>query len=157
MNINQRIRSLRKNLKLNQKDFGIALGMGQAAISWMEQDNNTIIDKNKRIICDKFHVSMHWLETGEGEMYAPNTPADIFDAMRNELHLSSIEEKILRGYFELDGQSRKAVTNFIVNIGKSVIDDPSISVEPATRKIDTDTKRSIVNTELDDEAKGKTS
>ena len=76
MDINQRIKELRKNFGLNQKEFGIKLGMSQGGISWMEQSGNTIVDQNKRIICDKFHISMHWLETGEGDMYTERARAD---------------------------------------------------------------------------------
>lgn len=120
MSINQRIRELRKDLGLNQTDFGARIGLKNGAISKIEQDGNTVVEQNKRIICDKFHVSMHWLETGNGDMYAPDAPADIFDSMRDELKLSVVEEKILRKYFELGTESRQAVTDFIVSIGTEI-------------------------------------
>ncbi|WP_196595493.1 hypothetical protein, partial [Pectinatus frisingensis] len=91
----------------------------RVTVSWLEKSGNTITEQNKKIICDKFHISMHWFETGEGEMYALDAPFDIFDSMRKELNLSDVKEKILRGYFNLDTHSRKAVTDFIVNIGHS--------------------------------------
>ena len=135
MDINQRIKDLRKNLGLNQKDFGIKLGMSQGAISWMEQSGNTIIDQNKRIICDKFHVSMRWLETGEGEMYTPDAPSDIFDSMREELNLSIVEENILRKYFQLEAGSRQAVADFIVSIGKAAVEPSQPSVDPIQQEL----------------------
>lgn len=76
MSINERIRILRKQLGLTQRDFGTRIGLKHGTISWMEKDGNSIIDQNKRIICDKFHISMHWLETGEGDMYAERNRAD---------------------------------------------------------------------------------
>lgn len=119
MSINQRIKNLRKSLKLNQSDFGDRIGLKNSAISKLEQEGNTVVDQNKRIICDKFHISMHWLETGEGDMYAPDSPRDIFDSLREELQLSEVEETILRGYFELDEKAREAVTSFIIKLGLS--------------------------------------
>ena len=44
MNINQRIKMLRKEMGLNQKDFGAKIGLGQGAVSWIEKDGNTVID-----------------------------------------------------------------------------------------------------------------
>ena len=76
MSINERIRILRKQLGLTQRDFGAHIGLKHGTISWMEKDGNSIIDQNKRIICDKFHISMHWLETGEGNMYMDHTRTD---------------------------------------------------------------------------------
>lgn len=130
MTINERIRVLRKDLGLNQKEFGARIGLKNKTISWMEQDGNTVIEQNRRIICDKFHVSMPWLETGKGNMYAQDATEDIFDSMREELNLSNIEEKILRGFFDLDEHSRKSVTDFIVNIGRTAADISSKSAQP---------------------------
>lgn len=117
MSINQRIRELRKDLNLTQKDFGTRIGLKGGTVSWMEKEGNSIIDQNKRIICDKFHVSMHWLETGEGDKYTADAASDIFDSMREEWNLSDVEEKILRKYFELGEESRRSVVDFIISIG----------------------------------------
>lgn len=119
MSINQRIKLIRKTFKLNQTEFGEQIGLKRAMSSRLEKEGGTVVEQNRKIICDKFNISRHWLETGEGEMYASDTQTDIFDSIREELNLSDVEEKILRGYFELDEKSRKAVTDFIVNIGRS--------------------------------------
>ena len=74
--INQRIKLIRKHAKLRQADFADLIGVKRVTISWLEQDGNTVVDQNKKIICDKFHISMHWLETGEGDMYAERNRAD---------------------------------------------------------------------------------
>ena len=57
MNINQRLKMLRKEMGLNQKDFGAKIGLGQGAVSWIEKDGNTVIDQNIRLICDTFNIS----------------------------------------------------------------------------------------------------
>ena len=75
MTINQRIKSLRKDMKLNQKEFGAKIGLGQGAISWMEKDDSTIIDQNIRLICDTFHVNEDWLRNGQGQ-FLHQTPFD---------------------------------------------------------------------------------
>ena len=50
MSINRRIKELRKSLGLNQSDFGARIGLKNSAISKLEQDGNTVVDQNKRII-----------------------------------------------------------------------------------------------------------
>lgn len=111
MNINQRIRSLRKKLKLSQKDFGLKLGMGQAAISWMEQDGNTIVDQNKRIICDKFHVSMRWLETGDGDMLSDN-PAALVEKLAADIGMTRDEQELLETFISFPPEERAQVISF---------------------------------------------
>lgn len=164
MNINQRIKALRKSLKLNQTDFGARIGLKNGAISKIEQDGGTVVDQNKRMICDKFHVSMHWLETGEGDMDVSDSSSDVFDSIREELKLSDMEEKILRGYFELDERSRKSVTDFIINIGKvadkvvtastskNVVDIPQPDDELELKK-----RQEIIAAQFEAEKKGKMS
>ena len=146
MCINQRIKELRKDLGLNQKEFGSKLEMSQGAVSWMEHDGNTVVDQNKRIICDKFHVSMHWLETGEGDKYTADAVSDIFDSMRDELNLSDVEENILRKYFELSKESRQAVTDFIISIGNDV--QPP-AADPPLSQSDRDRAHVQLDQELD--------
>ena len=84
MTINQRIKSLRKGMKLNQKEFGAKIGLGQSAVSWMEQDNGTVIDQNIRLICDTFHVNEDWLRNGQGPREAVDIPKNLLDQVRDE-------------------------------------------------------------------------
>jgi len=164
MSINQRLKDLRKFTGLSQYDFGSRIGLKQGAISKLEQEGGTVVDQNKRIICDKFQVSLHWLETGEGDMFTPDSPGDIFDSLREELNLSDIEEKILRGYFELDERSRKSVTDFIVNIGRSADKVASASasknvLETSQQDDDLELKKrqEIIAAEFEAEKKGRIS
>ena len=60
MNINQRLKMLRKEMGLNQKDFGAKIGLGQGAVSWIEKDGKPfkapferIIIKNKDVYIDE--------------------------------------------------------------------------------------------------------
>ena len=146
MSINQRIKEIRKDIGLNQSDFGARIGLKSGAISKIEQDGNTVVEQNKRIICDKFHVSMHWLETGEGDKYTADAVSDIFDSMRDELNLSDVEENILRKYFELSKESRQAVTDFIISIGNDV-QPPAAG--PTLSQSDRDRAHAQLDQELD--------
>ena len=67
MTINERIKELRKSHGLTQEEFGKRIGLKKSAASWIEQDGNTIIDQNIRLICNAFHINEEWLRTGEGQ------------------------------------------------------------------------------------------
>ena len=95
MNIKQRIKELRKQLRYNQKDFGKKIGIGQAGVSWIEQDGNTVTDQNIRIICDAFNVSERWLRTGEGPQQRETREA-LLDKLAEQYSLSPDGVDIIR-------------------------------------------------------------
>lgn len=74
--INNRIRTLRKKLHLNQAEFGKKIGLKNGAISWMEKEGNNVTDQNIQLICEKFQVRRDWLVDGTGEMFAECTKKD---------------------------------------------------------------------------------
>ena len=66
--MHDRIRQIRKVLKMKQKDFAKCLGFTQTSLSMIEGGKSVIVEKNIKLICATFNVSEHWLRTGEGEM-----------------------------------------------------------------------------------------
>ena len=64
-----RIREVRKALKMSQGDFGKQLGLTQVTLSMIEGGKSVIIDKNVKLICTTFNINEHWLRTGEGQMF----------------------------------------------------------------------------------------
>lgn len=70
--MNERIKELRKFLKLSQEVFGLKLGVTKAAISKMEIGNYNITDTMTKLICMEYNVNYIWLTTGMGEMFSDN-------------------------------------------------------------------------------------
>lgn len=64
-----RIRQLRKDLGLNQTDFGDRIGVKQGSIAAYENGLRTPIDAVITSICREFGVNEEWLRYGTGEMY----------------------------------------------------------------------------------------
>jgi len=85
-NINQRIRLLRKDLGLSQKELGDRISLKHGAISRIEQTGVTVTDQNIRLICDTFNVNENWLRTGEGDMYA-ETNETVLAQLAAQYHL----------------------------------------------------------------------
>ena len=69
LSINARVKAIRKAKRLNQTDFGKAIGLGQMAVSKLEQEGSTVTSKNILLICQKFHVSRDWLEKARAKFF----------------------------------------------------------------------------------------
>ena len=67
--MNDRIRVLRKALKMKQADFGRQIGLTQTSLSMIERGVNNLTDKNIKLICSAFNVSEEWLRNGTGNMF----------------------------------------------------------------------------------------
>lgn len=76
----QRLRHLRKELRLTQVELGQAIGISGAAIAKLEADATTTTEAAKRLICSKYSVSYAWLTEGVGEMWTPKDLEDIMDS-----------------------------------------------------------------------------
>ncbi len=67
--IGERIKILRKQLKLNQTDFGDRLHVKQSTIGGWETNIRTVLDRSIADICREYKVNYEWLVYGEGEMF----------------------------------------------------------------------------------------
>ena len=112
MTINARIRSIRKDLRISQKDFGAKIGLGQGAVSFMEQNGNTVIEQNIRLICETFGINEEWLRTGEGEMMAASANT-VFDEFAQHYALTREEQATARFLLNLSRDERTAVLQYV--------------------------------------------
>ncbi len=71
----QRIRTVRKNLKLTQTEFGARIGVKGNTVTGYETGLRTPSDAIILSICREFNVSEHWLRTGEGDMLVSHSPS----------------------------------------------------------------------------------
>lgn len=87
MSINQRVKEVRRALKLSQAKFAKALSMSNGYVAGIELGHNNVNDRIVKLICFTFNVSEQWLKTGEGRMFseAPNQLADLASATFKEL------------------------------------------------------------------------
>lgn len=68
-NLNERLKLLRKELKLSQEDFGKRVGVSNTAISKLEKAERNVTDQMILSVCREFNVNEEWLRTGAGEMF----------------------------------------------------------------------------------------
>lgn len=72
----ERIKALRKELGLNQTDFGQKVGIKQTTVAGYETGAKNPMDSVIVSICREFNVNEEWLRDGVGEMFQPMTRYD---------------------------------------------------------------------------------
>lgn len=70
--INKRIKELRTESDLTQKEFADILGVTQAGVSAMEQSGRKVSDLTIKSICNQFNINEAWLRTGVLPKYSGN-------------------------------------------------------------------------------------
>lgn len=73
MNINERVKMIRKEKKLTMEAFGKQLGVTKVAISRIESGDRNVTDQMFLAICNTFNVNPDWLRDGIGEPFKEAT------------------------------------------------------------------------------------
>ncbi|MDR2768556.1 MAG: helix-turn-helix domain-containing protein [Treponema sp.] len=73
--INQRIKSLRKELKLTQTAFSGVITISAGQLACIETEKRIVNDRTIKLICDSFNVSDAWLRFGEGPVFTEDHDA----------------------------------------------------------------------------------
>lgn len=74
--IGERIKAVRKSLKISQREFAERIGIAQNTVASYETGLREPSNQVILAICREFGVDERWLRTGEGEMLAPKTKAE---------------------------------------------------------------------------------
>lgn len=121
-----RIKKVRKNASLTQREFAEKLGLKQNTIAVYEMGKSGVSDAVITSICREFDINKEWLETGKGDMY--NIPADDTSlAASNILENEDVPfydtiKRIIRIYEKLDDKAQniinKEIEDFIENAKK---------------------------------------
>lgn len=69
MTIGDRIKQIRKDTGLTQKDFAERLGLFRGSLANYECGRANPIASVVVLICKEFNINEEWLRTGNGEMY----------------------------------------------------------------------------------------
>lgn len=80
-----RIRFARKQMGLNQTDFGETLGVTLSAVQKWEAGTNTPTNAVLTVMAQKSGVSEVWLRTGAGEPFPPTSRKEELTSLFGEL------------------------------------------------------------------------
>lgn len=64
--MNTRIKKVRTDYGLTQKEFAESLGISAAAVCRLETGQNNPSEQTVKAICREYGIDEHWLRTGEG-------------------------------------------------------------------------------------------
>lgn len=67
--LQERLKQIRKTLKINQTNFAKQLGITQTAYSMIENGVNPLSDRYIKVVCSVFNVNEDWLRSGAGDMF----------------------------------------------------------------------------------------
>lgn len=116
--MNERIKELRKNLKLTQQEFADALNIKRGAVANYEIGRNEPIDAVISLICKTFNVNEEWLRSGAGDMFLELPEEDEEAAYVSELledsdnDLYKLIKEIMHTYHELSPKSKEVIRDF---------------------------------------------
>lgn len=77
--MNNRIKSIRKELKLSQEEFGNRIDFTRSNVASVEIGRIGISDRFFNNVCREFDVNPEWLRTGEGSVYIHNPQQELMD------------------------------------------------------------------------------
>ena len=118
--VGERIRALRKSLKMNQNEFGDKIGLASNTITNYETDRRNPSNQVLELICREFSVNESWLRTGEGSMFVELPEEDEYFKAAAQIAKSNdklVMQAIIE-YWKLDDNGKKLLKDFIVNIAE---------------------------------------
>ena len=136
MTINERIKLLRKEKGLNQKQFASLLGITQSGASYMEQPGNNISDSSIKSICTICNVNEDWLRNGIEPIHIePDTFS--LDEYARQKGATDLELQIVKLYFDLDADTRKMlVSHFRSGLAAAVNENPALIVPDTPEELE---------------------
>ena len=124
--VNERLKSLRISLGMNQKDFGERIEVAQTYLSQIEKGDRHVTDKISKIVClqnwNGKSVNEEWFLTGNGEMFVPETKDEqitrlLSDVLKKEN--SDFKRRLVTALSKLDDTGWKYLEDFIDSISEN--------------------------------------
>ena len=116
--MNERIKRLRKELKLTQQQFADKIKVKRNTVATYEMGRSVPSDSAIALICKTFHVNEDWLRNGNGEMFEELPEDDekaafvssLLDADNDPFY--NIIQEIMRIFDELSPKSQEVIREF---------------------------------------------
>lgn len=113
--MNNRLKAVRKKLRLSQDDFAQKIGVTASAVSRLESGAINFTEQTLKSICREFHVSYDWLKDGTGDMFEM-LPESLVDELAQEFDLDDLDRRIILGYLRLSESDRAAIKRYVKGI-----------------------------------------
>lgn len=147
MTLGERIKKVRKEKDLTQREFGRLIGIKPNSISLIESGDRNASEQVVLSICREFNVSEEWLRTEEGEMFIPE-PCDALETFIRERKLSPSDRVLIQKFAALDAQSRQAVVDYVITVSDEILKARPAPVSDAGKDISVLTPAPDIMSEL---------
>ena len=126
--MNERIRELRKLLKLTQQEFAEKIGITRNTLASYETGKSNPGDAAVSLICSKLGVNETWLRTGEGEMFLSKSNEDLlmgFAESLTKIDDSDFKKKLVTAIAKMDDETWAAFKKLAYAFLEEFRDSPS--------------------------------
>jgi len=106
--MNERIKDIRKVLRLTQTAFAERIAVRQQTIAMIEARKSNPSDQLINSICREFRVNETWLRTGDGDMFVPS-PSSVVDRLAETYRLCPEAVAMVEKFVELEPTAQKTV------------------------------------------------
>jgi len=137
MTINERVRYFRKDvLHMNQTEFALSIGMKQTSVSSFEKEGATVSDQSIKAISSIHGVSEEWLRYGTEPMFVQPATFSL-DNFAKSKGATPLELEIIKTYFELDPEIRKAALSFFKSkLASAIASDPGLLLPDTSEEME---------------------
>ena len=108
----KRIQAARKAKGLTLKQLGDIIGISESAVSNIERGRNKPSGSTLILLCEKLGIDREWLETGEGEMFAPTTEQAETARMIESISESPAMRSLLATWAQLNDENKAVFERF---------------------------------------------
>ncbi|CCZ31812.1 putative uncharacterized protein [Coprobacillus sp. CAG:183] len=114
-----RMKELRKKLKMSQEEFGQRIGLTKASVSRIESNLSPLTERNAKAICREFNVDYSWLTEGTGEMFI-EFPDVAIDMIVDDYKLDETDRILIETYLNASADERKYLKSFLQTFAKNL-------------------------------------
>lgn len=119
--MNKRIKEIRQNAGMTQREFADRIGVSRNTIAAYETDARVPIDAIIVSICREFNVNEDWLRTGLGNMYTEVNPdIQLSKALGSLLReeAGSFKKQLILSLLELNQKEWDTLEKLITSVTK---------------------------------------
>lgn len=116
--MNNRIKAVRKSLKMTQQKFAEKIGLKQNSLALIESGKRNTSDQTILSICREYGVNEQWLRTGEGEMFVQTE--NPLEQIAAEHGLAPEWVEVIEYLMKLPESSRKAIITLVFDMAEAL-------------------------------------
>ena len=119
----ERVRELRKTLRLSGEKFGEKIGLKKVAVSQIETGRKNLSEQNILAICREFNVNEDWLRYGTGEMFKDMTLDEEIISFIGDIQWdasTTFKKRFISAVAKLNDEEWKVLEKIIVDMASNI-------------------------------------